>query len=206
MIEGHTKVFQQLVLGRFPQQFINRVYTREPKSNRIYLEAMDQVREYVTPTEKNTRVCFWHDGILMFFPDQRREDYRIITVSVEIKTNLTNLTSDTKIDQYLGATNYFFLAVPHHLVEAAKKKILTPIEKRPYKGVIDATLGRIVIMPQCQDYDRERHIRLSSSMFLTKRRIDQPRPEYQIHQLTVSPQTLNPLKKWAIRNVRLRKP
>lgn len=186
MIEGHAQVFKQLVLGLFPQQFVNRVYSREPKSNRIYLEAMDQVREYVTPTESNSRTCFWHDGILMFFPDQKREDFRIITVSIEIKTNLSNLKRDTKIDQYLGATNYFFIAVPHHLVEAAKKKIAYPIEKKSYKGVIDASLGKIIVMPECQTLDRERHIRLSSSMFLTKRRIDEPRPEYQIHQITVS--------------------
>ncbi|MBQ3812341.1 MAG: hypothetical protein II841_02110 [Bacteroidales bacterium] len=192
MIEGHAKVFKQIVLGQFPQQFVNRVYSRESKSNRIYLEAMDQVREYVIPTKSNPRACFWHDGILMFFPDQKREDYRIITVSIEIKTNLENLKSDEKIDQYLGATNYFFLAVPHHLVEAAQKKILSPFEKRPYKGVIDATSGKIIVMPKCQELDRERHIRLSSSMFLTKRRIDEPRPEYQIHQLTVSSQTLKP--------------
>ena len=192
MNEGHAKVFKQLVLGEFPQQFVNKVYIRESRSNRIYLEAMDQVREYVTPTEKNTRTCFWHDGIFMFFPDQKREDFRIITVSVEIKTNLSDLKSDKKIDQYLGATNYFFLAVPHHLVDAAKKKILSPIETRPYKGIIDATIGKIVVMPKCQVLDRERHIRLSSSMFLTKRRIDEPRSEYQIHQLCVSPQRLKP--------------
>ena len=190
MNEGHANVFKQLVLGKFPQQFVNKVYTRESKSNRIYLEAMDQVREYVTPTEKNTRACFWHDGILMFFPDQKREDFRIVTVSVEIKTNLSDLKRDTKIDQYLGATNYFFIAVPHHLVEDAKRKILSPTETRHYKGVIDATLGKIIVMPECQVLDRERHIRLSSSMFLTKRRIDEPRPEYQIHQLMVSPKTL----------------
>ena len=58
MIEGHAKVFKQIVLGKFPQQFVNRVYSRESKSNRIYLEAMDQVREYVIPTKSNPRACF----------------------------------------------------------------------------------------------------------------------------------------------------
>lgn len=191
MIKEHTQVFKQLVLGTFPLDFVNEVYSREDKSNRIYLEAMDQVREYVTPTETNTRVCFWHDGILVFFPDQKREDYRIVTVSIEIKTNIYDLERDTKIDQYLGATNYFFIAVPHSLVDAAKRKILNPTETRPFKGVIDATSGKIIVMPECQALSKERHIRLSSSMFLTKRRIDEPRPERQIRELTISPRRKN---------------
>lgn len=187
MLENQKRIFRDIVLGTFPQNFIDRVYEREPEHNRIFYQAMEEVTEYTVPTPENPRTYFRHDGIISFFPQKEREDFRQFNISIEIKSSLEELLSDNKIDQYLGSTDYFFLAVPNELVGRTKEKIKHSPETAPWKGIIDATTGRIVIMPKQQKpFSRDRLIRLAASMFLTKRRVQDPEPAFQIHELILS--------------------
>ena len=69
------------------------------------------------------------------------------SVGVEIKGSKSDLRQDSKLEKYLGWTDFMFLAVPDELIEEAVKKT----ESNELIGVLDIEQGLIVKLPKkCQ--------------------------------------------------------
>lgn len=69
------------------------------------------------------------------------------TIGIEIKGHRNNLLRDMKMYNYLGHTDYFFLAVPPVLVKPARIKAAVD----PRMGLIRMSDGKILIFPEKQD-------------------------------------------------------
>ena len=92
--------------------------------NTVYYEAMNKVREENRNNQECGKSNNEHDVILSFFPERARElGYRNMHISIEIKTTASDLYGDRKMQQYLGATDFFFISVPHELIRDGIKKI-----------------------------------------------------------------------------------
>lgn len=63
------------------------------------------------------------DSIAVIKPHYKAWGEEILTVGIEIKVSKSDLMNDKKLKEYLGYTNFFFVAVPAELVEDAKQKI-----------------------------------------------------------------------------------
>lgn len=69
------------------------------------------------------------------------------TVGVEIKGSRSDLRQDSKLNKYLGWTDFMFLAVPDELIEEAVKKT----ESNELIGVFNIEQGLIIKLPKkCQ--------------------------------------------------------
>ena len=90
--------------------------------------------------------------IVYFVGNGRSAAYHgeVITVGVEIKTNLYDLLRDEKMGSYLNKTNYTFLAVPDGLVPDALRKV----EAFQGMGVCSLTTGQIIKKAQQHEVER----------------------------------------------------
>ncbi len=182
----HKKVFKTVAAGQFPAQLAETLYPTDGESNTVYDEFMDLVREKNYDHPELEKEYFEHDGILSLFPQRGRErGFRNIHVSFEIKTHYDDLAKDSKMDQYLASTDFFFIVVPSDLLTAAVRKIRTFGARMPYVGLVDATTGNIVVMPAMQEglKDQARQDRILSKIYQTKRRVDRPEACYQLRSI-----------------------
>ena len=191
MKDYHKTTFRRLILSTFPHQLAEQIYSPE-MDNTVYYEAMDKVREENRNNPECGKSSYEHDVILSFFPERARElGYRNMHISIEIKTTASDLYCDRKMQQYLGATDFFFLSVPHELIRDGIKKIRQFQSNIPFVGLIDATNGKIVVMPSPQDgrKDKDRQDRLLACIYSTKKRSDKPEAAYLLHatEIGVSP-------------------
>ena len=69
-----------------------------------------------------------------------------VSICFEIKGHFKDLKKDTKMFNYLGHSDYFFLAVPQYLITSALKK--AAIDSRI--GVLRTTDGGIIRFPEKQ--------------------------------------------------------
>jgi hypothetical protein len=86
------------------------------------------------------------DAVALLKPHYKAYEDDLLTVGFEVKVAKSDLTGDLKFLDYLGFTDFFFFAVPSHLVGLAKKKA----EISKHIGVIDAERGTIELMPERQ--------------------------------------------------------
>lgn len=164
----HKKLFQMLVLGDFAHQLASQIYPYEENRNVINYQAMDEVTDPGTdfdPSDITTKCR--HDAILSFFPEYGRTarpldknlgESWFTHVSIEFKNSLSDLLKNgSRMVQYLGATDYFFLGVPKNLLPDAVQLL----QRKPLSdhadqiGLVDLTKGQIVIMP-CRQKEKDK--------------------------------------------------
>ncbi len=175
MNKEELKVFKSLVEGMAPSIIAENIFPKQLIDDPFCFEAMNHVREQNISHPENNNTVFEHDAVFCFYrwrsymPDYPFEQ---TTLSIEIKTTLGDLVKDKKVNQYLGATPWMAFAVPEELIPAAICKIQEDPLTMPFKGLVNATTGEIVIMPTAQkDYVRERCTRLHGQMHASKKRM-----------------------------------
>ena len=82
-------------------------------------------------------------------------------VGIEVKANKLDLLEDEKIEDYLGWTDYFFIAVPDNLVKLAIKRF----ENEPRIGVVSLDSGNINKMPAWQEVPSGRKLAIMEQAF-----------------------------------------
>ncbi len=186
-------IFKQLVLGDFPQRFINNIYSGSLEQD-IYVVAMDEMREpnknYNLTKNNNGKIktCFCHDAIMSFIPGRSMYEChnRNHHISIEIKREKRDIIRDDKIQQYLGAVDYCFIAVPEGLLWEGVNKIrsFSKTGNDKYIGLINASNGDIVIMPQIQKEIQieERRNALLARMHAQSKWLDNPAEVYCPHK------------------------
>ena len=76
---------------------------------------------------------------------------KTLTIGIEIKGHRRNLIWDNKLFEYLGHTDFFFLAVPTALIKPARLKA----SQDPHIGIIRMRDGKIIVFPERQDVPQE---------------------------------------------------
>lgn len=193
----HFQSFNQLVLGAFPHQFASMVYPYEKDHDAIMFQAMDEVSE---PGPDSVDTFIRHDALVTFIPEKDRTQRPVETetgeswathVSVEIKVNKEDLMKNGfKVLRYLGATDFFFLAVQKRLLEEAVRLIQqqTLSVSLDHIGLIDLTTGEIVIYPQRQhEKDKYRQAILCQRAWEQSKRVCVPEPVYLPHTTKTVP-------------------
>ena len=170
-------IFENLTYGPFPSNLATILFSsRMEKGDVVYVSGNYKIQEpnYILPDDK--RDWFEHDIIMMLSVCGERMDRGKLTkkvvnrffVSVEIKTTERDLFKST-IDQYLGATRLFFLAVPRDLIGA----VVGRYRRHPRKeviGLIDSDAGQVVVLPQVQDFQKDRCDRLLARCYTSTHR------------------------------------
>lgn len=92
------------------------------------------------------------DAVLLIEPGYRALARReTFTIGLELKGDESDLKRDNKIDMYLGWTDFLFIGVPLDLVENAKAKAESIMEKNSNAegkiGVMDVESGQIYLWP-----------------------------------------------------------
>jgi hypothetical protein len=82
-------------------------------------------------------------------------------VGIEVKATKSDLLGDEKIEDYLGWTDYFFVAIPDSLVRLAINKF----KNEPRIGVISLDSGNIAKMPAWQEVPNGRKLAIMEQAF-----------------------------------------
>lgn len=189
----HKPLFDKLMSGKFVETFANLLYGESAKAGTIvYTQAIDKVREQHPkspgPTHKK---WFENDAVVIFVP-QQRTDYkaepylRPCSVAIEIKASVDDLVNDKKMEQYMGAIPFFFLAVPSVLIIPAIQRIEKIPAFRNRIGLIDIDNGKIVIMPQeDENYDKDRNDKLLGAMNINPKRFSNTDQGYMVRPVSI---------------------
>ena len=191
----HFQGLIQLVLGKFPQQFASLIYPYEKGHDVITYEAMDGLIE-PGPDEGSVR----HDVMFTFIPENGRTGLLphkepgqscATHVSVRLEADRRDLAGNGGgLDRYLGATDYFFLAVPKRLLEDAIRLIQRQpfLERLDHIGLIEISSGDIVIHPKPQrDKSGLRQAILCQRAYEQGKRVCKPDPVYLVHTTKADP-------------------
>lgn len=178
-MDTQKPVFEQLVFGPFAANLADVLYPRRKSGDIVYSEAAYKVKEPV-PQPQRSPSYYEHDAVFLLelFGTKKRKgggETRDVlkkdVVSVEIKTTAGDIY-ESPADKYTGATSQFYIAAPrnllHHVLCAYRSH-----EKRYQIGVVDSDTGRIVVLPQFQNYDKERRDRLLAHCYTSVHRIPQ---------------------------------
>ena len=160
-------IFEQLMLGQFTSNLAGILFSAwMKKGDVVYSNGSYKVKEpnYSLPDEKLD--CFEHDTILMLTHcGERIENGRLRKmivgrriISIEIKTTVSDIRNST-VDKYLGATRMFFIAAPKDVLWAVVDKYRNHPRKEMI-GIIDSDAGQVVVLPQFQDFQKDRCDRL----------------------------------------------
>lgn len=188
IMNKHKEAFCTIVSGTIPEKIAEQIYGEAAINTTIKFQCLDNIREYHPPRSLTEKAWLENDAVMVFIPSRESSSggHHISKVSIEIKTELEDLLKDDKMELYVGATEYMFLAVPSMLILPAIKRLEYKAEYEGKIGLIDFSEGEIVIMPTVnRDFDRVRSAQLMSSCFLTRKRFDQDDSIYQIHDLTL---------------------
>jgi hypothetical protein len=82
-------------------------------------------------------------------------------IGIEVKVTKSDLLGDEKIEDYLGWTDYFFVAVPDNLVRSAINKF----KNEPRVGVASLDSGNIAKMPAWQEVPSGRRLAIMEQAF-----------------------------------------
>ena len=176
-MDRQKKIFEKLSFGSFPANLANILFLqRKEKDDVFYASANYKVQEpnYTRPDDHRTH--FEHDVIMTVVhcgerTDKGRVRHKIVNrcvVSIEIKTSTDDIWRSS-IDKYLGATRLFFIAAPKTLLH----QVILRYHSHPRKeviGVIDADAGQIVVLPQFQDFQKDRCDRLLARCYTSEHR------------------------------------
>ena len=160
MANNHSQLFNKLVERTIVSSFVSAFpeSLKNPDGETlIKFKPGVEVSEKNMTDPENPRAYFRHDAIFCFRSADCEE---IRLASIEIKGHRQNLLKDNKMAQYIGATDWFFLAVSNNLILPAIQRIKENEQLRRYAGLIDISKLDIVIRPQKQAYDPDRLIRI----------------------------------------------
>lgn len=170
-MDAQKVILNKLMSGHFPGNMARVLYPGRKPDDITYVEAAYKVKEPNLSLPNDKRGSFEHDAILLFShvtKNGTKVQFRDI-VSIEIKTTTGDLLK-SEVKQYLGATRLFFLAAPGNLLPA----ICCKIHKSPMSqliGLIDGDTGQIVILPQFQNYRKDRRAHLLSQCYISEHRL-----------------------------------
>ena len=172
-MDAQKELLRKMMFGPLPGNLASILYPRRLPEDVTYMEAAYMVGEPNLFLPDDGRRCFQHDVILLFQhvvrqPNGLKRMFKD-SVSIEIKTTPGN-TIDSTVHQYVGATRLFFIAAP----EALLPVVLCKVHEAPQRqviGLIDGDAGQIVVLPQYQNYDRDRQDRLLAQCYLSKNRL-----------------------------------
>ncbi|ANQ52928.1 hypothetical protein MY04_05975 (plasmid) [Flammeovirga sp. MY04] len=125
------------------------------------------------PTEEKTRFGKLKpqrrrfDAIFTLKPYYSAYGDDLLTAGIEIKVSKSDLMGDDKYLDYLGWTNFFFFAVPSHLVEVAQQKIAESGYKE-LLGIIDAETSEVVQWPERQEPTAENSMKLYRELLFNR--------------------------------------
>ena len=176
-MDKQKRIFEKLNFGPFLSNLATILFSaRKEKGDVFYACANYKVQEpnYTRPDDHLDR--FEHDVIMTVAHCGERtynEKTRCKVVSryilsIEIKTSLDDILKSS-IDKYLGATRLFFIAVPRRLLRPLVQKY----RRHPRKeviGMVDADSGEVVVLPQCQDFQKDRCDRLLARCYTSEHR------------------------------------
>lgn len=175
-MDKQKKIFERLCHGPLLANLATILFSpRKEKGDVFYASGNYKVQEPNHTPDYNLD-HFEHDVILVmvhcgertYEGRTRRKIVNKFIVSIEIKTSLRDIINSS-IDKYLGATRLFFIAAPKHLLPA----IIEKYRKHPRKeiiGLIDADSGEVVVLPQLQEFQKERCDRLLARCYTSEHR------------------------------------
>lgn len=175
-MDKQKKIFEKLIFGHFPANLAAILFSRKEKGDVLYASANYKVQEpnYTRPDDDLD--WFEHDVIMVvvncgertYKGKTRRKVVNKYFISIEIKTSYNDIW-ESSIDKYLGATRLFFIAAPRRLLlDTIMKYRGHP--KKELIGMIDADSGEVVVLPQYQDFQKDRCDRLLAHCYTSEHR------------------------------------
>ena len=175
-MDKQKKIFEKLNFGPFLTNIAAILFSRKEKGDVLYASANYKVQEpnYTRPDDHLD--WFEHDVIMVvvncgertYDGKTRRKVVSKYIISIEIKTSYNDIW-ESSIDKYLGATRLFFIAAPRRLL----RDLVEKYRRHPKKeviGMIDADSGEIVVLPQYQDFQKDRCDRLLARCYTSEHR------------------------------------
>lgn len=163
---NHDEVYRQLITGPLPSNLSGFVFHGYMRGRKIYSRGGYRIRESLNKKQQVilSKRYIEHDVILTLFSlryikgKYLHQKHKVF--SIEIKTTEGDMEQSFNdgphsFEKYMGATNYFFIAVPGHLLPKLIELHKTHA-KRKYIGIIDASSGSVVVMPKEQEVDENR--------------------------------------------------
>ena len=185
----HKEAFKQIMRGQFPIRMAQVIYGQGDGKRSVFIQGFDNIRERHPPFSARADSWIENDAVICFSPNRDtfcKEEGAYIhstSVAIEIKTNFKDLVSDKKMEEYAGANEYTFLAVPKTLLLPAVMRLDRDEAYKPFIGLLNYETGDIVILPTVdKDFDRTRNAKLMSSCFLTYKRMPGADTVYQIRE------------------------
>lgn len=177
-------IFEQLVYGPLAADLTQVLYTNRKAQDSFYVEFAYKVKE---PLPDKGDAMIEHDSIMLLLRygvkvkkrKNGKENTETMTIldkdviSIEIKSTESDIQKSS-VAKYLGATRLFFIAAPANLLRTIIDKYY--VASRQFShiiGLIDSDAGRIVVLPQFQNFDRDRRDRLLSHCYTSVHRIPQ---------------------------------
>ena len=176
-MDKQKKIYERLRSGPFLANLATILFSpRKEKDDVFYASANYKVQEPNYTRPEDHRNHFEHDVIMVLAHcgeridkgKPRRKIVNKYVVSVEIKTTFDDIWKSS-IDQYLGATRLFFIATPKHLLPS----LIGRYRAHPRKeiiGIIDSDAGEVVVLPQVQDFQKDRSDRLLARCYTSEHR------------------------------------
>ena len=160
-------IFEKLNFGPFLSNLASILFfPGKEKGDVFYASANYKTQEPNYTRPDDSRNHFEHDVIMtvvhcgerVYNGKPHRKIVNRFVLSIEIKTSTDDIWRSS-IDAYLGATRLFFIAAPKALL----RQIVLKYRSHPRKeviGIIDADSGQVVILPQYQEFQKDRCDRL----------------------------------------------
>lgn len=206
-MDKQKKIFERLSYGPFLANLAAILFSpRKEKGDVFYGSANYKVQEpnrtrpddHLDHFEHDVIMVLAHCGERTFEGRTRRKIVNKVVVSVEIKTSFDDIWKSS-IDKYLGATRLFFIAAPRRLL----RTVLDRYRGHPRKeviGIIDSDSGEVVVLPQVQDFQKDRCDRLLARCYTSEHRYPfccWDRDLYGIHRVM---ENETPGPQWVDRN------
>ena len=209
----HKDAFKKMMEGPLEEGLVQILYGENAGLiDNVHVQGFDNVRERHPPVGTHKATWIENDAILIFIPARKNcaasKDIRPSSVAIEVKDSYEDLLKDTKMPQYVGANNLFFLAVPSVLVIPALEKIDEFAEAREKIGLINYDTGEVIILPAVdRDFDRARNAKLMAACMYSPKRCAGEESAYNLHKVPIAPvplQHFTPYKDRLVNDVYLR--
>lgn len=166
-------IFDKMVFGPLASNLSGILYPFRNPEDIFYAEYAYKVQEpnLIFPERRETR--FEHDAILKLERYGERSGRKKILqkdiLSIEIKSTVGD-TIDSDVEKYLGATRLFFIAAPATILPAVICRYHDN-RKKPFIGMIDTDAGQVVVLPEFQDYQKDRQNQLLARCYSSVHRL-----------------------------------
>ncbi len=180
----HKEAFIKLMKGDIPQKIADVIYEkREMNDEIVFAQGFDNIREYNPPCGDHKNTWVDNDAVIIYIPQGKACKN---TVAIEIKDRLSDLLEDSKMRQYIGSSDYYFLAVTSVLIIPALV-LLMEISSDNDIGLIDLDNEEVVVVPGLVNVDAERRRKLLAMCCLNPKRCPGSSAEYCFHAVIPHP-------------------